>query len=91
MNITIESLDFSNIHSSIEHLTKDEIVDVIQRYYQGETISEIKKEYKISNSINIPYVFPHKVLTDLCDYCSQPYKQEWQSRKGRIVKFPYWG
>ena len=41
MEISIANLDFSYLDKMLSHLSKEQVVDVIKAYYDGEKIKDI--------------------------------------------------
>lgn len=57
----------------LSHLTTEEITALVQRYYDGENVSKLMKEYNISVSASELYkLFPPDVYPDYsCEYCNE--------------------
>lgn len=59
------------MHKNIEHLSPEDIEELMQRYYKGEAISHLIEEYHLSVRPSSLYkLFPREVLTDVaCEHC----------------------
>lgn len=69
---THEDICFENINDKLLHLNKDEIVDLINRYYSDEKISTLLDEYQIPlKSNNLYKYFPFLYSDDICPYCNE--------------------
>jgi len=69
------------IHESLMHLTDDEIEKLIKRYYQGENVKKLIKEYKIDARHNyIVGLFPSPKSSKMCPYCNVNLSSTYKSR-----------
>lgn len=59
---------------NLSHLTSEEIETLMQRYYAGEAVSKLTKEYDISvHSSQLYKLFPPEVFKNyICKYCDKP-------------------
>ncbi|MBS2773107.1 hypothetical protein PNH38_17420 [Anoxybacillus rupiensis] len=92
MELKIQMLDFSNVDRRIEHLDKEQIVELIKRYYAGESVNKLKEEYNVKiNNSNFYTIFPKKILEENCPYCNVPFVQDWESKSSYsfMKKSPY--
>ena len=62
------------MEKNLDHLTSEEIETLMQRYYAGESVSKLTKEYGISvRSSNLYKLFPPEVFPNyICEYCDEP-------------------
>ena len=62
------------MEKNLDHLTSEEIETLMQRYYAGESVSKLTKEYGISVcSSNLYKLFPPEVFPNyICEYCDEP-------------------
>lgn len=49
MEISIANLDFSYLDKMLSHLSKEQVVDVIKAYYDGEKIKDILVRFEMLN------------------------------------------
>lgn len=61
------------IHPQLSHLSNEQISQLIRRYYEGDKVKDLIKEFsidiKISKSGKLVSFFPRKVLEEKCPYC----------------------
>lgn len=88
MQIKTDNLNFTNINSSIQHLSQDKIVELIQQYYAGIPIKELKTKFQIKFTPPLNRLFPEKVTIEKCPYCDTFYKEDWHPKSGNS-NFPY--
>jgi hypothetical protein len=70
MKITENELDFSHVNDKISHLTKAEIVELINKYYAGEKVTRLIKDYKVKvPTSRFIFTFPKKLTDTHCFYC----------------------
>ena len=57
----------------LSHLTSEEIETLMRRYYDGEAVSKLIKEYNISAHASELYkLFPPEVYQNYsCEYCDE--------------------
>ena len=62
------------MEKNLDHLTSEEIETLMQRYYAGESVSKLTKEYGISvRSSDLYKLFPPEVFPNyICEYCDEP-------------------
>ncbi|QKY71388.1 hypothetical protein [Lentibacillus sp. CBA3610] len=61
MEVNIEQLDLEKLSPKIEHLDKRSVVEVINKYYEGVSVTQLKEEYDINVSASqFVSVFPKK-------------------------------
>ncbi|PWK07042.1 hypothetical protein [Tumebacillus permanentifrigoris] len=61
----------SQENSKLKHLSTEQVEDLMARYYDGEKISELLKEFSIKCSPSVIHAyFPQIVEEYLCPYCS---------------------
>ena len=60
------------LEKNLQHLSKQETEKLIERYYNGESVKNLIKEYKINASIGELYkLFPPEVFDNYkCEYCN---------------------
>lgn len=92
MELEIGMLDLSDIDDRIKHLTESDIIQMITKYYEGISVTQLKKDYqiKIATSQFIK-VFPKKITDKKCQYCNINLVEEWKSKHGYSFKdkLPY--
>lgn len=59
---------------NLDHLTSEEVETLMQRYYAGESVSKLTKEYGISvRSSDLYKLFPPEAFANyICEYCDEP-------------------
>ena len=62
------------MEKNLDHLTSEEVETLMQRYYAGESVSELTKEYGISvHSSELYKLFSPEVFPNyICEYCAEP-------------------
>ena len=92
MTVEIERLDLNNIDDRIKHLSEIDILEMITKYYDGISVTKLKKDY----NINIPAsqfikIFPRKLTEEKCQYCNINLIEDWNSKHGYSYrsKLPY--
>lgn len=81
MEILVENMDFSNLDKKVEHLSKEQIVDLMERYYGGEKVAKILEEYKIKISVSQLYsLFPPVITSEVCIHCESNMVKPWESK-----------
>lgn len=81
MIMALEKLEFSKLDSRLVHLSQDEIVQLINRYFDGETVSKLIKEYKIKITPSHLYsIFPPVKSDEKCEHCNSPVVYPWGSK-----------
>jgi len=75
-------LDYNNINKKLSHLSHEEIEKLIERYYAGEKIKELARDYNLGTSVsNLHTLFPSKICLDnLCPYCNVQMVLKFESR-----------
>lgn len=72
-------------NKKISHLTDSEVEELIEMYYSGESLSNIKTKFSLQGNItNLPLLFPLKTVNKICIYCNQPMKGRYPSRSKNI-------
>lgn len=67
LEILVENMEFSNLDKRIAHLTKEQIVDLMQKYYEGEKVAKILDEYKVKiNASQLYSLFPPIITNEEC-------------------------
>lgn len=70
--LRIEDLNFNNLDERLQHLSKQQVLELIKRYYENEKINDLLKEYKIETSnSNLIRILPGVWSSDLCEYCEE--------------------
>lgn len=70
----ISSFDFHNLDERLQHLRKQQVFELIKRYYENEKINDLLKVYKIETSnSNLIRILPGVFDSDLCEYCKIKY------------------
>lgn len=61
------------MHKNLKHLSTHEIELLMQRYYNGESVTQLIKEYQLSVRTSELYkLFPPETITDeFCEYCNE--------------------
>ena len=81
MEIIVENMDFSNLDKRVSHLTKEQIVNLMEKYYGGEKVAKILEEYKIKISVSQLYsLFPPVITDEVCIHCESNMVKPWQSK-----------
>lgn len=79
------------MHHKLSHLTNEQVNDLMRRYYDknGDSISQLIKEYKIDVSLNQLYtLFPKKVFEEKCEYCDVNLEANYVSRT--VAGYSFW-
>lgn len=81
MEILAANMDFSNLDKRIAHLTEEQIVDLMKKYYEGEKVANILEEYKIKISVSQLYsLFPPIITDEECVHCESTMVKPWESK-----------
>lgn len=81
MIVALEKLEFSKLNPRLLHLSQEEIIQLINRYYDGETVSKLIKDYKIKITASQLYsIFPPVKSEERCDYCEGQVVYPWGSK-----------
>lgn len=81
MEIDIEKLDMDELNPKIKHLDKDSIIEMINKYYEGISVTQLKKEYDISiTAAQFVNVFPKKITDIKCEYCDTSLVEKWKAK-----------
>ena len=73
MLLTVETVDFSNLDKKLEHLSKEQIITLINAYYDGEKIDNLLSTYKIDTTAsNLVKIFPTVLSGSTCEKCQSP-------------------
>ncbi|MCB5239786.1 hypothetical protein [Niallia circulans] len=81
MIVALEKLEFSKLDPRLLHLSQDEIIQLINRYYDGETVSKLIKEYKIKITPSQLYsIFPPVKSDEKCEHCDSNVVFPWGSK-----------
>ena len=80
----------------ISHLSESQVMELMERYYRGERVSNLISEYKIDVSPgHLVRLFPPKATDKLCEFCekkltikrlSRYYKEEYESASCALCK-----
>lgn len=66
-----DQFDFENLDQRIAYMSKDDIVDMVNLYYAGSSISELIEYYKLKViSPQFVKLFPPLKSEDICPYCN---------------------
>ena len=59
------------MYNNLEHLSTEDIEELVRRYYNGEAVAQLIEEYHLSVRTSSLYkLFPREVLTNVvCEYC----------------------
>ena len=69
----IENFELNTIHPSLEHLSRVEIVELINQYYAGVKVKELIEQYNIDIlASKLVSVFPLVKLNIKCEFCDVP-------------------
>lgn len=70
------------INEKLNHLSENDLKNLIERYYKDEKVSDLIKEFNIDcRPSELIKLFPLEELKDtLCDYCNVPMVRKLQSR-----------
>lgn len=82
LQIQTDTIDFTHIHPSIQHLSQEDIVELIRQYYAGFPIKELKTKFKIKFTPPLNRLFPEKITNKKCPYCDVSYKENWHPKSG---------
>ncbi|MEY8662656.1 hypothetical protein AALT52_07135 [Ligilactobacillus faecis] len=82
MNVMgIEDLDFTNVDNNLKHLTKNQVLEVINKYYDGVNIDKILEDYKINVApTRLVRIFPRLFIDKVCEKCSERLVVEFKSK-----------
>lgn len=81
MIAALEKLEFSKLDSRLIHLSHDEITQLINRYFDGETVSKLIKDYKIKIPTSQLYsIFPPVKSEEKCEHCEGTIVYPWGSK-----------
>lgn len=70
----IKDLNFKNLDKKLQHLNKQQIMELIERYYGDEKINDLLKEYEIETSnSNLIRILPGVWSSNLCEYCEEQF------------------
>jgi|SRR6185437_2430631 len=73
----------------LSHLTDNQVDELIKKYYAGEKISNLLKEYNIdSKKKTVVKYFPSKKIDRLCQYCNVNLYQEYKTRDSYYTPLP---
>ena len=87
MRISIESINFNNINKNLKHLSNEQIVEVIEKYYRNEKIQDILDEYKISTTPStLIKTFPTKFVDEKCEKCGCQLVVKFKSKSSMYEK-----
>jgi hypothetical protein len=74
-------LDFTKIDKRIGHLSHEDIERLIQRYFNGESVTKLLKEYNIKITASQLYtVFPPMISGEECTNCGSNMVYPWGSK-----------
>lgn len=58
------------MHNNLNHLTPEDIDELMEKYYKGISVDKLKKEYSLNvNSSHLYTLFPPVVCEEKCNYC----------------------
>lgn len=85
--LNIKNIDFNNIDERLQHLSEQQIIEIINRYYEGEKVNNLLKEYKINtSSSNLIRILPSVLDNEKCKYCEKRFVIPLSSRTyGNII------
>lgn len=87
MRISIESINFNNINKNLKHLSNEQILEVIKKYYSDEKIQDILDEYKISTTPStLIKTFPTKFVDEKCEKCGCQLVVKFKSKSSMYEK-----
>lgn len=68
--------------NNLNHLSDSEVNTLMQRYYGGEAVTKLIKEYQLSvRTAELYKLFPPEVCEDeICEYCDQPLVRDRRSK-----------
>lgn len=73
----------------LSHLSKQQIEQLMTRYYAGEKTTDLIKEYDIKTTPGALYThFPPKVAKNKCVYCDLHLETKWPSKSGSYKPEP---
>lgn len=68
----IDELNFNNLDERLQNIDKQQVLDLIKRYYRNEKINDLLKEYKIkTTNSNLIKILPGVWSSDVCEYCEE--------------------
>ncbi|MBO0962442.1 hypothetical protein J1P26_22330 [Neobacillus sp. MM2021_6] len=81
MEISINNLDFSDLDEKLNHLSKEQIVEIITAYYDGDKIKDLLERYEIKTTTsNLVRIFPPILSGEHCIKCESPIVMHLESR-----------
>lgn len=87
MRISVESINFNNINKNLKHLSNEQIVEVIEKYYSDEKIQDILDEYKLSiRPSMLIKTFPTKFVGEKCEKCDNELVVKFKARSNRYQR-----
>lgn len=74
-------------HSKIEHLSDNQVTQLLVDYYHKKSISDILKSYKIDiKPSSFSKILPSKETSELCPVCGNSLQEQYLSRTSRAGK-----
>lgn len=81
VEISIEDLEFSSKDKRLNHLSQEDVVELMKSYYAGEKVSGLLKEYEVKISPSQLYaIFPPTMAEEECEYCGSSFVYPWGSK-----------
>ncbi len=81
MQLSFESINFSKIDVNLTHLTKEQIFEVIKKYYDDEKIKFILEEYEIPvTPSKLVKTFPSRFVNEDCEKCGSQLVVNFESK-----------
>lgn len=92
MQLSIENINFNNLDKNLEHLSKEQILEVIKKYYKDEKIKDILEEYEIPvTPSRLVRIFPTRFVNEECEKCGAQLVVNFESKTNNYMnsKQPY--
>ncbi|MBM7608625.1 hypothetical protein JOD29_001872 [Lysinibacillus composti] len=81
MEIVTENLYFQNLDKRLAHLSQEQVVELIRKYYDGVKVNNLLKEYDIKINTSMFYtIFPPIMTDEKCNHCKGTVVIPWESK-----------
>ena len=76
--------------SALSHLTSGQVTELMSRYYAGERVESLLREFAIScRDTQLFQTFTAEVLDLPCPHCESPLRRRWPSRTAAVPQTAY--
>lgn len=76
--------------SALSHLTSGQVTELMSRYYAGERVESLLREFAIScRDTQLFRTFTAEVLDLPCPHCESPLRRRWPSRTAAVPQTAY--